>query len=229
MNDQNEGSVAEDHLTIGRTIRRNAERSPARPAVLSSTLAPITYRELHCQLDAVRARLGHAGLDRNARIGVLMPSGPNVVIAIVAVACCSVAVPLDLRLTFEEVKQRLKVLGLSAVLVEEGCTSEGRRAAEHHNVTIIEVAPAGGGKLGLQLAVPYSGSRAFPDDPDPDAPAFILQTSGTTAKPKLIPFTHRNLLAAAARLQAWFRLTPEDRCLSVSPPHYSHGLKVTVF
>ena len=52
---------------------------------------------------------------------------------------------------------------------------------------------------------------------------------GTAAEPKLIPFTHRNMLAAASRLQAWFDLTPQDRCLSVSPPFYSHGLKVTVF
>ena len=68
-----------------------------------------------------------------------------------------------------------------------------------------------------------------PDEPDPDAPAFILQTSGTTAEPKLIPFSHRNMLAAAARVQTWFDLTPQDRCLSVSPVFYSHGLKVMVF
>ena len=45
----------------------------------------------------------------------------------------------------------------------------------------------------------------------------------------MIPFSHRNMLAAAARLQAWFKLTPQDRCLSASPLHYSHGLKVTLF
>ena len=64
---------------------------------------------------------------------------------------------------------------------------------------------------------------------DTAATAFILQTSGTTAGPKLIPFSHRNMLAAAARVQSWFGLTPSDRCLSVSPICYSHGLKVTVF
>ena len=47
--------------------------------------------------------------------------------------------------------------------------------------------------------------------------------------PKLIPFSHGNMLAAAARVQSWFGLTPADRCLSVSPVCYSHGLKVTVF
>ena len=37
------------------------------------------------------------------------------------------------------------------------------------------------------------------------------------------------MLAAAARHQVWFNLTAEDRCLSVTSPIYSHGLKVTVF
>ena len=67
------------------------------------------------------------------------------------------------------------------------------------------------------------------EDPDPDAPAFILQTSGTASEPKLIPFSHRNMLAAAARVQGWFNLPSQDRCLSASPLFYSHGLKVTVF
>ena len=47
--------------------------------------------------------------------------------------------------------------------------------------------------------------------------------------PKLIPFSHRNMLAAAARLQAWLGLTPQDRCLSVIPLFYSQGLTVTCF
>jgi len=77
--------------------------------------------------------------------------------------------------------------------------------------------------------VPVSDFPAIDAEPAPSSPAFILQTSGTTAQPKFIPFSHRNMLAASARLQAWFNLTPRDRCLNVSSPYYSHGLKVTVF
>ena len=36
------------------------------------------------------------------------------------------------------------------------------------------------------------------------------------------------MLAVAARYQAWFDLTSEDRCLCVNPVFYAHGLKVTV-
>ena len=37
------------------------------------------------------------------------------------------------------------------------------------------------------------------------------------------------MLAAVARMQKWFSLTSADRCLSVSPVYYAHGLHVSVF
>lgn len=215
-------------LTLGAAIRRNAERNSNLPAIVSSTFAPLSYLDLQHQLDAVRHDLRQAGFDRDARIGVLMPSGPEAVLAIVALACCAIAVPLDPRLTEAEIAQRLAGLRLSALLVPQDSGANARRAAERRSIAVIEAAPAGR-RLGLALTVPVCGVPAADEEPDPRAPAFILQTSGTTALPKLIPFSHANMLAAAARMQAWFDLTPRDRCLSVSPPFYSHGLKVTVF
>ncbi|GLR83686.1 hypothetical protein GCM10007857_03960 [Bradyrhizobium iriomotense] len=158
-----------------------------------------------------------------------MPNGPEAVLAIVAIACCSIVVPLDPRLSRAEIDQRLDMLRLDALLVPLGNASDAREAAERRGLAIIEAVPIGHGQLGLDITVPVSDSPAIDAEPDPRSPAFILQTSGTTAQPKLIPFSHSNMLAAAARLQAWFGLTQRDRCLSVSPPYYSHGLKVTVF
>ena len=37
------------------------------------------------------------------------------------------------------------------------------------------------------------------------------------------------MLVTAAIAKVWYNLTPQDRCLSVSPVFYAHGLKVTVF
>jgi len=219
----------EKDLTLGDAIRRNAHARPHHPAILSSRAAPLTYAALQGQLDEIRAQLRHAGFDHRAQLGVLLPNSPETVLCIVAVACSAVAVPLDPRLTSAELDQRFEILRLDAILVRRGSTSEGRKVAEHHGIPIIEVIPSDNGELRLRLSTPAPGFTASTAEPELDAPAFILQTSGTTAQPKLIPFSHRNMLAAAARLQAWFNLTPDDRCLNVSPPYYSHGLKVTVF
>jgi oxalate---CoA ligase len=224
-----DGRGAEAQLTLGQVIRRTAERFPHQPAIVSSTFAPLTYRDLQRQMVGIRRQLRLAGLDCNARIGILMPNGADAVLAIVALACCSIAVPLDPRLSRAEIEQRLDMLRLNALLVPQGNATEARQAAERRRLAIIEAAPVGQGQLGLNIVAPVSTSSAVDAEPAPSSPAFILQTSGTTAQPKLIPFSHSNMLAAAARLQAWFGLTHRDRCLNVSSPYYSHGLKVTVF
>jgi acyl-CoA synthetase (AMP-forming)/AMP-acid ligase II/thioesterase domain-containing protein len=210
-------------------IGHNARRSPHQPALVSSAFAPLTYQDLQRQLDGIRRQLRVSGFARSARIGVLTPSGPEAILAIVAVACCSIAVPLDPRLTPAEIDHRLDLLRLDALIIPRGMAPEARQSAERRGVAILEATPVGQGRLGLNIAVRACVSPAPDTEPDPGSPAFILQTSGTTAEPKLIPFSHANMLAAAARLETWFKLTPQDRCLSVSPPYYSHGLKVTVF
>ncbi|WP_246799403.1 AMP-binding protein [Bradyrhizobium sp. CCBAU 51753] len=223
------GTESETRCTLGQVIRRAASRLPRQPAIVCRTFAPLTYGGLQFQLDNIRRRLRLAGFDCNARIGVLMPNGPEAILAIVAVACCSIAVPLDPRLSPAEIDQRLDMLRLRALLVPQGSASEARQAAERRGIVIVEAVSVGHGELGFHVVLRAADAPAIDAEPDPDSPAFILQTSGTTAQPKLIPFSHSNMLAAAARLQVWFGLTLQDRCLSVSPPFYSHGLKATVF
>ena len=108
-----------------------------------------------------------AGFDCNARIGVLMPNGPEAILTIVAVACCSIAVPLDPRLSPAEFHQRLDMLRLNALLVPQGSASEARQAAERRRLAIIEAAPVGNGQLGLNIAVQVSDSPAIDAEPDP--------------------------------------------------------------
>ena len=214
--------------TIGEAIRRQAELHPNAPAVVATGFEPLSYREVRDYLAYVAARLRQAGFDRETRIAVALPSGPQAALAIVAVACTAVAVPIDLQLAASEIETRLALLHARAVIVLRGSHSVTRDVAVRHGLTVIEAAAEQGSRLGLCFDVPRTGPLALLEDPDPAAPAFVLQTSGTIAAPKLIPFSHHNMLAAASRVQSWFGLGPRDRCLSVSPIYYSHGLKLTV-
>jgi acyl-CoA synthetase (AMP-forming)/AMP-acid ligase II/thioesterase domain-containing protein/acyl carrier protein len=225
-----DGDVLQDgRSTLNEALRRVAAVFPDRPAFVSTAYGPLTHAHLQDQIDRVRLCLRDAGLGSTARIGILVADAPQAALATVAVACCAVAVPVDPRLTPEELRQFLGALRFDALALVRGGPAAGLAVAEDRQVPVIEAVPTGGGRLGLDFHAPRIGPRVSVAEPEPDAPAFILRSSGTTAQPKLIPFSHRNMLAAAARWQTWFRLTAEDRCLAVSAPYYSHGLKVSIF
>lgn len=215
--------------TVGKEIKGHCALRPKEVAVAVTGFEPLSYEALQCLIDEVSRELRLSGFGRDARIAIALPNGPHAALAIVAVTCYAVAVPLDLRHTRNEIEMCLDVLRPDAIILLRGNASAARHAAEQRGIAIVESVVPSEGAIGFKIVASRGGQLAPVVEPDPDAPAFILQTSGTTSEPKLIPFSHRNLLAAAARIQAWFKLTPQDRCLSLTPVFYSHGLKVTVF
>ena len=61
-------------------------------------------------------------------------------------------------------------------------------------------------------------------DPDPEAPALIVYTSGTTGRPKGAVLSHRALLSNLTTVaQAW-HWTENDRLLLTLPCFHLHGL-----
>jgi acyl-CoA synthetase (AMP-forming)/AMP-acid ligase II/thioesterase domain-containing protein/acyl carrier protein len=242
MSDQTEMSYASPQTdemrsarptTIGAAIRARAAEQPDQPALIGSGFAPLSYRELKDLIDQARTALRGAGLGRNAQIAVAMPNGPHAALAIVAVACSAVSIPLNPRQTLREIETGFASLPPDAVLLLKGSDSVVRRVADRLGIRILEAIRPQDGNIGFKIEESEAGATAAAfneiDEPDSGAPAFILQTSGTTAKPKLIPTAHRNMLASAARVQGWFDLRPQDRCLCVSPVFYAHGLHVTIF
>jgi oxalate---CoA ligase len=223
-----QGAASSAPRTIGEALRAHAALRPEQAAIVASELAPVSYRRLTEHIEEVRASLRQAGFDASARIVVAIPDTAPAALAIVAVASSAVALPLDPKLTLPEIEARLTLLRPDAVLLPRGGKTAARTAAEQQGIAIIEAIAADDGTLGLQLVAPQVGPALPPHEPDPSAPAFILQTSGTTADPNLVPFSHRNMLAAAKRLQGWFELTPQDRCLCASPICYSNGVKMTL-
>jgi acyl-CoA synthetase (AMP-forming)/AMP-acid ligase II len=215
--------------TIGAVIRQYGEHQPDRPAVIATQRNPLSWRELAAYTEVVRADLRLGGFGRDARIGVAFPNGPEAALAIVAIACSAVAVPFDPKLALPEIELRLRLLRLSAVVVLSDGPNAMRTAAERAGLPVIEAEVREPERLEARLIVPKAEAMAPSDEPGPEATAFILQTSGTTGQPKLIPYSHSNMLATARRVQSWFALTADDRCLSATPIYYCHGLTVTVF
>lgn len=86
---------------------------------------------------------------------------------------------------------------------------------------------------GTDVEVPdleVSGPEPGPiDAAEPDDPALICFTSGTTGTPKGAVLTHRNLLAGAESVRIAWRWSAEDRLVHCLPLFHVHGLCVGVY
>ena len=60
--------------------------------------------------------------------------------------------------------------------------------------------------------------------PGPDELSFLISTSGTTGRPKLVMQSHRNVLHNAVRTTSALGIVPEDRIAWLAPLGSSHGL-----
>src|SRR5437588_593409 len=58
--------------------------------------------------------------------------------------------------------------------------------------------------------------------------ALVLLTSGTTARPKIVPLTHANVCSSAYSSVAAQALRETDRSLNVLPLFHGHGLGATL-
>ena len=200
---------------------------PEEPAIVGNAFAPLSYRELQQQINEVRACLRQAGFDRDARIAVGIANGADAAWAIVTVACSAAAVPLDPKLTVAEVEKCLLVLRPNAAIVLRDSGAAIRPAAEKLGIPIVEALPCNLESSACGFRCPVSVPRVH----WMILIRMLLHSFCTPQARQAIQigsFSHRNVLASAKTVPSWFGLTPQDRCLNVSPVYYSHALTTTV-
>lgn len=152
----------------------------------------LTWRELDERVDAVAARLSEVA-GPGERAAVLAGQSTDYVVAFLgALRAGLVAVPLfapGLPGHAGRLAAALADCGPRVVL-----TTAGERDAVTRFLADSPVDPA---VLAVDAAPPVTpGTRAWPE-PDPDAPAYLQYTSGSTRSPAGVVLTHRNVLANA--------------------------------
>jgi acyl-CoA synthetase (AMP-forming)/AMP-acid ligase II len=76
----------------------------------------------------------------------------------------------------------------------------------------------------LEKPSALGGRPQSPGNGAGDDVALLLHTSGTTARPKLVPLTQHNLSASAQNIANALALTPADICVQIMPLFHIHGL-----
>ncbi|MGE0653191.1 MAG: AMP-binding protein, partial [Alphaproteobacteria bacterium] len=75
-----------------------------------------------------------------------------------------------------------------------------------------------------RLRISTSAAAARPGVTEPDDVAFVLGTSGTSGKSKVVPISQRKLVSGSHALINLYTLTKDDRALMLQPMYYSSGL-----
>ena len=187
--------------------------APDRPAM--------TYAALRQHVDSIGRQLAGNGLGPSDRVAIVLPNGPEMASAFMAVAAYMSAAPLNPAYKESEYAFYLEDLAPKLVIVEAGSENPVRAAASALSIPVVEAVvgdndPAGAFRLFM------SEADATPAGADNEA--LVLHTSGTTSRPKVVPLMQRNIMASARNIAASLELTDSDHCLNIMPLFHIHGL-----
>jgi acyl-CoA synthetase (AMP-forming)/AMP-acid ligase II len=207
--------------TLCQLLAGQAQQLGNRPALSGPNLPELTYAELEHEVAKLAKRLRNLGVQPNDRIAVVVENGPEMAVAFLAAAGAGVCAPLNPSYTRGEFEFFLRDLRARALLVGAETESPSVVVAEAMGLLLVRADPVRG-----SCSLSEHVDKPVVELPErrPEDCALVLHTSGSTAKPKLVPLTHQNLCASAASIVASLHLGNEDRCLNVMPLFHIHGL-----
>jgi len=202
-------------------IEERAKISPDEPAIIWDR-ETISFGELYkCSLSRAK-QLRASGIKPGDIIASLVENCPLAVEIFHAVQLCGATLlPLNIRLTAEEIAFQLEETDAINVIVgEENHLSTVRKACLK-----LECVPV--------LATELESERSISQDNfyrqeeyDQRIPWTILYTSGTTGTPKGVPLTVRHFSASAMASLAHLGVEKKDRWLACVPLFHIAGLSI---
>src|SRR5271154_4271406 len=212
-------------MKIRLALDEQSQRNPDSFGVLSLGRKPLTYARLLSHCGRVVADLNGAGISRGDRVAVVLPNGPEMAVCFLAVTMGASCAPLNPLYREPEFEFYLSDLAPRALIVEEGTDSPAIAVARSLGIRVIRLKAATDDAAGIfTLDLPHSDSSPAPSYGQEGDEALVLHTSGTTARPKMVPLTQATLTASARSIAASLGLDASDRCLNVMPLFHIHGL-----
>jgi acyl-CoA synthetase (AMP-forming)/AMP-acid ligase II len=188
----------------------------------------IAYGALREQVHMTVGALNSMGFRRNDRIAVVLPEDTYMAVAAICLVSGFTLVPLSPYYQEAEYRMYLADLKPKAVLIGKGSGHQVRDAANALSFELLELMPAPEPWTFQISGCQWSG-KLDPVFASAEDDAVIFSTSGTTAKPKLIPLTHSNTCHNLIYGIRGMGLTPEDRFLHFLPPFHLAGFDANGF
>ncbi len=208
-----------------------SERARVTPEALAlmTTAGRWTYGELDRDAARMAAGLAAWGIGPGDNVAALLPNDAHFVVAIHALARLgAVLVPLNARLTAEELAWQVQRVGAWSLLCSEATAELAARAGgQAQLIRVDELRKAGaqraaGGDAETRRVLEQEMSSPFSLEQD----QAIVFTSGTTGKPKGAVITFANHFWSATASAYRLGVQPDDRWLSCLPLYHVGGLAV---
>ncbi|HEY5154955.1 MAG TPA: AMP-binding protein [Acidimicrobiales bacterium] len=203
-----------DHLERAVLVYGDREAVVDEPDQPAPSLGRITYRQVHELAAAQAARLDQLGVGRGERVAIVSHNSARMLAGFYGVSAWGrVYVPINFRLSADEIAYIVGHSGATVLLVDPELDEALAGVDCAHRFVI--------GRDDDQIYL--HGVEPEPWEPDEDATATINYTSGTTARPKGVQMTHRNLWVNAATFGWHAGVNDRDVYLHTLPMFHCNG------
>src|SRR5919112_1428301 len=185
---------------------------PNQPA---PSMGDVTYRDVARRARAMQAALDGLGIGEGDRVAVVSHNAGRLIEMLLGVPSSGrILVPINFRLSQEEVSYIVGHSGARVLFVDPELESSLKPIEAEHRFTIGEE---------YEQLLRFDVEPRPWSEPDEDATATINYTSGTTARPKGVQMTHRNIWVNAVTFGMHMQVSDRDVYLHTLPMFHCNG------
>ena len=215
-------------LTVGDFLQRADAIYGDRIGLIDEPSPPggswgsLTWHQVHQRARAQAAALDRLGIAKGERVAIISPNAARFFTSYFGVSGFGrILVPINFRLNAEEISYIIDHSGASVLLVDPELDESLATVDAKHRFVLG--AASDEELFGVGVGVGVGAEPEVWTDPDEDATATINYTSGTTARPKGVQLTHRNVWINAVTFGLHTTVSDRDVYLHTLPMFHCNG------
>lgn len=223
-------------MVIHKIFSKTASRFPGKAALqvkIDDRWLKFTYKDTDTLSQKIATFLVKEGFKKGDFAGIILENRPEWPIIYLGIIYAGLsAVPLDPQLNPQELRNLINDSSAKIVFSSHRLFKEKIKEALQGFPVKIVVLGAGGIKE--QGAIDFSQLQSIPPDAScfpevfPEDIASLIYTSGTTAKPKGVLLSHKNICSNFGSIAQLNLCNSSDTFLSILPLHHTYAFMVTL-